>query len=268
MIKLTLFIGGVINAILLATTGKVTATLEAGDAAAIKTALADTVVNNIAVTVNGLTAAATDLLSIIDKTSAKVKVDAVAITGTVADLTKVYVTNKSSFTALGNEDVSITHVIPATPISASDVNSIAKATTGKVTAAVASGTAKDLLAALKDTNGKDDLTITIGDTVADAKDLLALAGKTSKPLVITSVTDVNGTVAEVNKVISAGIVTDPNYTLSGTVRAVDADYIAKVTSGVVTATIAADTADALNSALRDLDENAYTLTVKIGRAHV
>ncbi|MCT7587524.1 beta strand repeat-containing protein [Aliarcobacter butzleri] len=245
-----------IKAILDATTGKVTATLEAGDATAIKNALADTVVNNIAVTVNGATAIAADLVAILPLTSAKVKVDATAITGTFAEVSSVYTTNKSSFTALGNENVTI-----SATNSASDINSIAKATTGKVTATVASGTAKDLLAALKDTNGKDALTITVGNTVADAKDLVALSAKTSLPLVTNNITDVNGTVAEVNKLIAAGIVTDPNYTLSGTVRAVDADDIAKTTSGVVTATIAAGTAENLNSALRDGDENAYTLTV-------
>lgn len=255
MIKLTLFIGGVINAILLATTGKVTATLEAGDAAAIKTALADTVVNNIAVTVNGLTAAATDLLSIIDKTSAKVKVDAVAITGTVADLTKVYVTNKSNFTALGNEDVSITPVAPATHISASDVNSIAKATTGTVAATVTAGRAADLFADLRDATSKDALYLSTSIGTDTAAELLALDNKTSIIVNASATTGISGTAAELKKVFaSSGIKVDGDLviTVTDTASAADVNAIAAKTTSAVTATIEDGSVAATLKALSDV----------------
>ncbi|MDD2267896.1 hypothetical protein [Sulfuricurvum sp.] len=250
------------NTIAAATTGKVTATIVAGTAADLN-GLADGLqVNAYTLTVNGATAAATVLNSLDAKTSVKVKVDALAVTGDYADLETLYVTNKAGFANLGNEAVTIT----GTPL-ASQVNTIAKATTGIVTAA-ATATADVLVANLKDANATDALTLTVTGADAKASDLNTLDGKTSVDVVVNA-TNVTGNIADLTKLYVTNVANftaalgDETVTISGTVTAAQADAIADVTTGAVTANIAAGTAAALNTALVDANAgaNAYTLTV-------
>lgn len=242
------------NAIADATDGKVTATITPGEAATIAGVLTDAAVTDaLNITVNGTNAAASNLITLYGKTSLKITVDAAKVTGSFADLKDIYVTNKSKFTALGNENVEITDLLA---VPSSDVNTILKATTGVVTAAtVTADTAANLVANLKDANANDALTLTVTG-MASAKDLLTLVNKTSKNLVTAGVTTITGTAAEVKKVydtLKTGVVGDEDITLTGTVKAVDANYILGSTSGVgvgvVTATIAADTAENLNNTL-------------------
>lgn len=261
--------GADIKAIIDATTGKVTATLAADDASTLAAALADTEVNNIAVTVDDSAATdlATDLTLLAAATSAKVKVDSADVSGTFAQLNQVYVTDKSRFTALGNEDITVT-----VADSALNIDVLAKATTGVLTATVSDATANILVSQLKNANAKDDLTIVVLNNAAgtSAKDLLALTKKTALQIDATAVTStVSGTAAEINNLIKAeslpgtkyvDLGASPVYNVSGTVKAADANAIALTTGGAVTATIAADTAEKLNAALIDAG-NTYKLTV-------
>ncbi|WP_323652073.1 beta strand repeat-containing protein [Aliarcobacter butzleri] len=255
------------NIIAAATTGVVTATIAAGTAADLNS-LNDTTpgskVNAYTLTVNngvGVSADAAHLIALDGKTSVKVKVDAVDVNGDYSELEQIYVTNKAGFANLGNENVTIDNAVLA-----SQVNTIAKATKGVVKASVTANTADVLVANLKDATATDLLTLTVTGA-ATAKDLLTLDGKTSVPLVVSGVTTITGTAADVKKVYDATGIGAPganvNIILTGTVKASDADALALKTGGVVTATIAADTAAKLNEALTDnvAHNNALTLIV-------
>lgn len=249
-----------IKAIIDATTGKVTATLAAATATDLVAELTDATLttggNAINVTVNDTIADALHLSKtngISGLTSGKIKVDSLEVAGTFAQLNEVYITNKSQFTNLGNEKVEITG-----SESALNVDAIAKATSGILTASVTNAAANVLVSQLKNANAKDALTITVIDpTVGDtsAKDLLTLDGKTSVALVVNTLTSISGTAADVKKVYeSAGIgafSTTETVTLSGTVKAADANAIAKLAGGAVSANVAADTAAKLLVALDD-----------------
>ncbi len=251
-----------------ATTGKVTATIAAADAATLNGALTETDENAYTLTVNnaaGNAAAATVLNSLDAKTSVKVKVDAAAVTGAYADLEALYVINKANFANLGDEAVTITGAL--NPL-ASQVNTIAKATKGIVTATVAANTADVLVANLKDASATDKLTLEVNGASAKAADLNTLDGKTSENIVVNAL-NVTGNIADLTKlyITNADNFTatlgDETVEISGTVTAAQADSIADKTTAAVTANIAAATAASLNAALVDANAgaNAYTLTV-------
>ncbi|MDN5070348.1 hypothetical protein O8C76_04820 [Aliarcobacter butzleri] len=246
-----------------ATTGKVTATVAADTAANIVTGLGVVVAGDendaLNITVNGLTASVADLNTIDAQTALKVKVDAATVTAAnYAQFEGIYVTNKNNFSSLGDENITV-----AANVTAAEADAIAKATSKVVTATVSAATADLLVANLKNANAKDALTLTVTGA-ATAKDLLTLDGKTLVPLNVDGVTTITGTAADVKKVYDATEIAtqgDEAIILTGTVKASDANALALQTSGVVTATIAADTVANLNTALTDLTVNAYTLTV-------
>lgn len=262
---------GDLNTLLDDIDGKVTATLDSATAAtlagaltngALTDALTINVVENKNVGTNVITATdAGDLATLNDQTSVKVKVDATQITGTYAELDAIYVaTTKAGFSNLGNEAVTIT----GAPDSAARVDSILKATTGAVTATVTTAGADVLVANLKNANASDDLTLVVSGE-AKASDLNILDGKTSHTIDVGT-SNITGNIADVTKVFvtnAANFVSegDNTVTISGTVTAAQADAIADKTSAVVTATITAGTAEALDTALVDGIANAYTLTV-------
>ncbi|MFY4759514.1 beta strand repeat-containing protein [Aliarcobacter butzleri] len=248
-----------------ATTGKVTATVAADLAANIVTGLGAVVAADaddaLNITVNGATASVADLNTIDSQTALKVKVDAATVTATnYAQFEGIYVTNKNNFSSLGDENIDV-----GGSVTAAQADAIAKATSKEAKATVDAAAADLLVANLKNANAKDALTLTVTGA-ATAKDLLTLDGKTLVALNVNGVTTITGTAADVKKVYDAvGIATqgDEAITLTGTVKASDANALALQTSGVVTATIAADTATNLNAALTDnlAHNNAYTLTV-------
>ncbi|WP_187386083.1 hypothetical protein, partial [Aliarcobacter cryaerophilus] len=119
-----------VNTILGKTTGVVTATVSTDTAANLNSALTNaTSTDALTLTVNGATATASDLISLDGKTSVAISVTATAVSGLYADLTTVYVTNASSYTNLGDENITITDTQSAT-----NVNTILGKTTGVVTA--------------------------------------------------------------------------------------------------------------------------------------
>ena len=243
------------------TTKKVTATVAAADAATIVAGLASKAHKDDAlnITVDGATASVANLNIIDNQTALKVKVDAATVTAAnYAEFEGIYVTNKNNFSSLGDENISVT-----ANVTAAQADAIAKATSKLVTATVDAASADLLVANLKNANAKDAFTLTVTGA-ATAKDLLTLDGKTNKTVVATGVTAITGSVAEVNKLLDADVsLNNPAFTLTGTVKASDADALALQTTGVVTANIAADTATNLNAALTDnvAHNNALTLTV-------
>lgn len=254
-----------------ATNGKVTATITPDTANAIATALTTAAPTDaLSITVNGATASVTDLNAIDTQTALKVKVDAAEVTATTyAEFEGIYVTSKNNFSSLGDENITVT----AATINSAQADIVAKATSKIAKANITNESAASVVTNLKNANAKDEFDITLTNVATSAKDLLTLDGKTSITVDASLITAaITGTVAEVNKLLVAGVDlnANPAFTLTGTVKAADANYIAlnSGVTGVVTATIAADTAAKLDAALTDLTVNAYKLTVNGATASV
>ncbi|MFW3340466.1 beta strand repeat-containing protein [Aliarcobacter butzleri] len=257
---------GTVNTIL-ATTGVVTATVTADSASALNTALVNaTAEDKLTLRVTNEAAAAltnaADLLALDDKTAVKVDATGITngITGTAADVKKLLASKGVDVSK--TTDINLSDLV----VKAADVSSVAKATSGVVTAKVEADTAAKLNAALTDKD-ENALTLTVNGTTATAKDLISLDGKTSVDIIL-NVGAITGNIDEITKVF----VTDADNftyeettaaTISGEITAAQADAIADATSGVVTATIKADSAAVLNTVLVDLGSqvNAYKLTV-------
>jgi hypothetical protein len=192
-----------LNAIAKATGGKVTATaVAAGTAAALNKALGNATKDDIiTLKVSGKTATAADLLALDGKTSVKVGAAEVeTITGTVADLKKVFAAKTASTLELADEvAVSVSGTVKA-----SDLNAVLTAAGGIVTATVAAEKASVLVGALTGKNADDALKVTITDTKVDADDLLALDGATSIAVNAASVKTITGDAEDVLAAYEAG----------------------------------------------------------------
>ena len=95
-------------------------------------------------------------------------------------------------------------------VAASDVDDVAEAVIGVVTATVTSGTASALNTALTNATATDALTLSVTGTAA-ATDLTALDEKTSVNVGATGVTTITGTQAEVAAINVGTITTATNY---------------------------------------------------------
>jgi DNA-binding transcriptional regulator YdaS (Cro superfamily) len=211
------------------------------------------------------TPTAADLLALDGKTSVVVDVKSASITGTAADVKKLLASKGVSLA----KDVNIT-LDSDTEVSAADLNAIAKATGGKVTAtAVAAGTAAALNKALGNATKDDIITLKVSGKTATAADLLALDGKTSKAVNAAEVESITGTVADLKKVFTAAQLVAPTIELadevavsvSGTVKASDLKDVLSAADGIVTATVAAGKAADLATNLADDPENALKVTI-------
>lgn len=250
-----------------ATTGKVTANIATGDADTIANALNALTAEKdaLSITVDGANADGDDLLDLDAATSSIVKVDAAEVTAaTFTEFESIYVTGKAGFSNLGDENITIDAAAPDMNSAKADI--VAKATSKIAKANITGETAALVATNLKNANAKDAFTIILAAGTASAKDLLTLDSKTSVTVDASAITDISGTVAEINKLLAADVDVDAtavNYDLSGTVKAADASTIASKTAGNVTATIAADTAANLDANLRDSNAgtNVYELTV-------
>lgn len=259
-----------VNAILKATSGVVTATVAAGDAAALREALVDAkATDKLTLTVTSPVKAA-DLKALDAKTSEVVnaKANAIEVNGNAADIKAVI---KSA-----GVDLAANAVINVTgKISAADVNTISKATTGEVTAAeVTAGTVAALNKALADilTPDKDALTLTVTGATAAVSDLIDLNKKTSEVVNATAVNTVTGSLADLGTfdTAAADFTLNPtlNATVSGVVEIGDAtDLQSLLTStnitGKVTATVVSSTAVALVAALNDKGASTDALTLNV-----
>ncbi|WP_046997526.1 hypothetical protein, partial [Aliarcobacter butzleri] len=259
-----------VNAIAKATTGAVTATVKEGSVSATLKALAD--VKNtdvITFTTTDKTVNARELVAL----DAKVANFTAASVQTITENSTTLGTNAKNVTdalLIADVDVKITGTISATT---ADIIATA-ATTGVVTATIAAGTASNLFAALTNASATDALTLTVTDKTVAAADLIALDGKTSVAVNASSVTEVTGDVADITTLYAAnaaktvsGLGNENILVTAASITATEANDIAKLTTGKVTATVGADTADVLLATLTDAKAtDALTLQVSAGTA--
>lgn len=249
------------------TTGVITGTITAGTASAL-TALTGTG-NAYTLTVTDTTAATAAQLNTLDTyTTVDVIVSSVtAITDSYSNVNTLY-TNTANFTGLGDEAITLNDAT----VTATEANTIANATSGIVTATIATDALATINTALANAASTDALTITINDTTAATAALLnTLDGKTSVDIIASSITAITDAYADVYTTYVTNIANftglgNEDITLSdGTLTATQVNNIANATSGNVTATVTADTAAALNTALANgSSTDVLTLTVSAG----
>ncbi len=239
-----------VNDILKATSGVVTATVAAGDAADLRAALVDAkATDKLTLTVNSPVEAA-DLKALDAKTSVAIVATAagIVVNGNAADIKAVI---KSAGVDLATDAV----INVSNKVSAADASTITSYTTGIVTAEVTAGTAAALNKALVDSNaGANALTLTVTGATAAASDLNGLNGKTSVDVNATAVKTVTGSLANLETFYAAVTATEIsvnaslNATVSGVVTIADAADLEALlfdVTGKVTATVAPSTAAAL-----------------------
>ncbi|NDD11776.1 MAG: hypothetical protein EB072_03795 [Betaproteobacteria bacterium] len=175
-----------VNAIALATTGVVTATVSAERVSSLLPALANAVgTDALTLVVSPETTGASSadsLKALDDRTSLSIAVNASSIAGGVADLHYLYVgPSKDHYSGLGDEAV----VVTGGPVGADSVNAIANKTLGVVTATVSAAPVSSLLTALSHAVGTDALTLVVSPETtgaSSADSLKALDGKTARVL--------------------------------------------------------------------------------------
>ncbi len=238
-----------INTVAGMTSGVLTATVTSGAASVLK-ALTTTSTDAITMTVNAEAASAAtqaaDLVSLNGNTNQAIIMTAVSsVSGNYADLLDIYVTNKTQYTGIGDETVTITGSVSAT-----QADTIADATSGSVSATINSDTAANLNAALNDSGSQvNAYTLTVSDSGTTlASDLTSLDSKTSVTVNATAVTSIGGTANEIAIAVAAtGINTSSTYNVSvtgGTVATVaDLITINNDTSGTITLNAATNSAN-------------------------
>ena len=116
--------------------------------------------------------------------------DAANVTGNIADLTKLYITNADNFASLGGETVTISGTVTA-----AQADSIADKTTAAVTANIAAATAASLNAALSDGAAVNAYKLTVNGATAAAADLISLNAKTAEKITVDA-KEITGTIAQ------------------------------------------------------------------------
>jgi hypothetical protein len=232
-----------------ATLGIVSATIATGGVAATLAAIPHVDASDvITFTTDDTSADASDLLNL------KAMVDnftATSVTTITEDAASIGTGAASILSALAivpNAAVTITG-----SISAADLDIIAAATSGIVTATIATGGVAATLAAIPNVDASDVITFTTDDITADATDLVDLKTKADN-FTATSVTTITEDAASIGAgaaaVVSAlGIAPGAAVTITGAISATDANAIANATNGTVTATISPAAASTLVTAL-------------------
>ncbi|HUH42731.1 MAG TPA: hypothetical protein VLZ29_06425 [Sulfurimonas sp.] len=269
------------NLVANAMSGVVTATVTAGTAAALNAALANaTSTDALTLTVNNDTGAtlATNLTALDAKTSVALNASAVtSISGTAVQVKATYDANTAgTITGLGNEAVTLTDTTSVAATLLSDINS---KTTGLITAtgitALTGSTAQvkaviDALGTSGDAiNLSGTFTATLNDAAAtniNASDLSAIGATTTGAVTVTNAINITGTASEVTAALvtasSLVVASTATVNISDTLSASSVNAILIKTTGVVTATLTADTAANLNSALTNGNPaDKLTLTV-------
>lgn len=234
------------------TTGIITATLTDGDMTSLAS-VADANGNNaLTITVTDTSISAVALKSLADKTSVAVTATAATtITGSGAQVIDLY--DNASVSYSNSENISVSGTV-----SSSDAATITGYTGGTVTATVASATAASLAADLGGLSGAYTLTVTGSN---DPADLVTLDTASSVTVDASGSTALSGTTANVLSVLSGDISlpADIAITLTDNPSVANANTIDAATTGVVTATLAADTLASLNGL--NGSGNAYTLVI-------
>ncbi|MDD3476500.1 MAG: hypothetical protein PHI38_06500, partial [Sulfurimonas sp.] len=228
-----------VNAILIKTTGVVTATLTADTAANLNAALTNgNPADKLTLTVNGATASAVNLNALDNKTSIALNATAITeLTGNAADI-KIALAS-AGITTVTDHSLAV-KVSGSTSVA--DINTInADSATGIVTA-TASDTAATTLVGLS-TEATDMITITLGAAVStSAADLNAIDGKTAVAVNAANITTLSGTAADIKASYAAntaGTITglgNEAVTISDvTITAIDLKNLDLVTTGIVNA---------------------------------
>jgi hypothetical protein len=204
---------------------------------------------------------------------------ATSVSGVYADVNAVLTSTGIGRSATTAIDVTVTDTITAGD--ANTLVALPRIGAGVVTATIQPGSATDINTALLTANASanDKLTITLTDTSLDAAGITALNalnGKTSVAVnagSVLSVTIASGDgfdarLSALGDAYGAGITGLGNETITvqhpgtTTITATQANTLAGLTTGVVTATVEAGTASALNSALVNA-KGGDALTLKV-----
>ena len=218
-------------------------------------------VHNLTITVTDTTVAASDLATLNSKTSVVVTAAAATIlTGTSTQLLAAYAANTAGTIAgLGNEALTITG-----GISVADFNTLAADTQGTITATITDTDATTLKTI---SESGHNLSITIGDASVAAADISAIDALTASLVTVGSAT-ITGTDPEIDAAYAlrtAGTSTwaNPALTLTSPITVAEATTMAGLTSGIVTATISANsmTGNGALTGIPNENNNAFTITI-------
>jgi len=253
------------NAVAGAISGTLTATITTGAVTTTLNAIGNVSASDvITFTTNDTSVDASDLVDL------NAKVDTFGV-NSITTITEAY--NTANVTTEVVDALNITGnteavTITGGAISAANLNTIANATSGAVTATITSGAVTTTLNAITNVDTDDVITFTTTDTTGvDASDLVALSTKVDNLTVssITGITEAYNTASLTTVITNAIALLDGNETISitgGAISASDANTILNATSGVVTATVTADTASNLDTALVNATStDALTLTL-------
>ena len=193
------------NFILNGTSGTVTAGILTDTASNLNMNLANATSSDaLSFVVSADNVAAADLIDLNAKTNQIIDVTALTsaytIEGNISELVDIYDTNLGQYNGLGNESVSIIGVE-----SAANVNTIANATSGAVTAIVAPAAASVLAGALTNTTTTDALILTVNAEAAGAgataaADLVALNADTNQAINMPAVISISGSLTDLNDI--------------------------------------------------------------------
>ncbi|MDD2863254.1 MAG: hypothetical protein PHC99_00830, partial [Methylococcales bacterium] len=227
------------------------------------TPLAATIVlaNNVKVLIDDTTITAALLNDIDLHTNAVIDAatNVTTITGTAAELVQA-LGNQEAIDTAGNVAVTLS----SGTATAADLDTIANATTGIVTASLAANTAISdaTVSAVSHVDANDVITFASTATTADATALAALNTLAdTKSFTATGITEAFDT-ANLTTVIAAALAITSGTAetvaiTGGTVTAADLNTIASATTGAVTASLAVDTAitDTVVTSLANVDAN-------------
>jgi hypothetical protein len=172
-------------------------------------------------------------------------------------------TATAGFTAAVTQDPDVAVTITGTAPTITELNAVAAATAGVVTATISDNVA-NLVGSLN-TASTDAITITVTDSSADAANLNTIDGETSVGIVATSVATITGTAAAiVTAAQSGGITTAASYAAtvsSGTASVAQMLIIDADTAGVITASIGEGDLATLKTLTDTNSNNVLTITV-------
>ena len=208
---------------------------------------------NEAVTLNDTSVTAINLNILVGLTSGIINAGSVLlVTGLFADVSAI---NPANVIGLGLADITLTDA----SVAVVDVVSIVASTSGIVTATV---TEHDVTTLLNLTGTGNALTITITDLTVDPADLNTIASLTTVQIDATASTLISGLVADVLLIDPTLVDLSPlvNITLTNaSVSISNLNTVDALTTGIVTATVAENTASDLLTLTGT--GNAYTISV-------
>jgi len=186
-----------------------------------------------------------------------------SISGTLANVNTV-LGGVGLASVAANLDITVTD----TSITAAEADTLSELTTGLLTATVAPGALAATNTAFADAGGQvNNISFTVTDATAAAATLNALDAKTTVDIDVSAASTISGANADIvtlygNIANFVGLGNENITATGGTITVAEANALAALTTGTITAQVAAGTANAL-TALNGTG-NAYTLDVSDG----